>query len=63
MRRNTGSAFVQLLDDLGTGDPVAWGFVGLFVVVAIGLGLFTLKIHRDFKREDEAKAKKYGRRF
>ena len=54
-------AIAQLLEDLKAGDPIAWGFVGFFVVVAIGLGLFTLKVRRDLNREDKARAKKYGR--
>lgn len=54
-----GRGLARLLEDLGNGDPLAWGFVGLFVVV--GLGLFAVKIHFDHKREDAARAKRYGR--
>ena len=55
-------AISALLEDLGAGDPVSWGIVGLFVVVGGAIGLYTLKIHRDFKREDAEKARKYGRK-
>lgn len=56
-----GRGLARLLEDLGNGDPLAWGFVGLFVVVGLGIGLFAVKIHFDHKREDAARAKRYGR--
>ncbi|MFO0850499.1 MAG: hypothetical protein U0871_18365 [Gemmataceae bacterium] len=62
MRHNRGAAISRLFEDLSAGDPLAWGFVGLFVVVGVGLGLFTLKVRRGLRREDEAKAKRYGRK-
>ncbi|OWK45431.1 hypothetical protein [Fimbriiglobus ruber] len=62
MRRNRAGAIAQLFEDLANGDPIAWAFVGFFVVLAVGLGLFVLKIRRDLRREDEARAKKYGRK-
>jgi hypothetical protein len=36
MRR--GEAILRFLEDLGEGDPVAWGFVGFFVIVAALFG-------------------------
>ena len=60
MRRNRGGAIARLLEDLGAGDPVAWGIVGLFVIVGTGIGLYVFKVHRDFRREDEVRARKYG---
>ena len=62
MRHNRGSAIVRLFEALGEGDAFAWGFVGFFVVVGLGIGLFALKISRDHRREDEERAKKYGRK-
>ena len=56
-----GKGLQRLLEDLAAGDPLAWGFVGLFVVVGLGIGLFAVKIHFAHKREDEASARRYGR--
>ena len=58
MRRR--GALSALLEDLGKGDPVSWGIVGFFVVVGSAIGLYILKVHRDFRREDAEKARKYG---
>ena len=62
MGRNRGGAISAFFESLGDGDPVTWGVVGAFLVVAALLGLFTLKVHRDMRREDEARARKHGRR-
>ncbi len=57
-----GRAIGRFLRDLSDGDPVAVGLLIAVAVVAAGIGLFVLKTHRDLRREDEAKAKKYGRK-
>jgi hypothetical protein len=61
VRRNRGEAISRFFDDLSAGDPVALGLVAVVAVIGIGLGLFVLKVRRDLRREDEAKARKYGR--
>lgn len=58
-----GDAIAAFLQKLSQGDPVALGFVGFFAVLGIGLSLFTLKVRRDLRREDEADARRYGRRL
>ena len=55
-RRSIGAYF----DALAEGDPVAIGITIFFVVVAALAGAFTLKVRRDFRREDEAKRKRWG---
>jgi hypothetical protein len=60
--RNRGGAIARFFEDLAAGDPLAWGFVGFFVILGIVLGLFVLKTRRDLRREDEAQARKYGRK-
>lgn len=62
MRWNAGGAFVEFLDRLSEGDPVALGFVGFFAVLALVAGLYVLKVRRDLRRDDEAHAKRYGRK-
>lgn len=62
MRRNRGHAISRFFEDLSAGDPVALGLVALLAVICIGVGLFVLKVRRDLRREDEAKARKYGRK-
>ena len=62
MRGNRGGAISKFLDQLMEGDPVALGFVGFFVVLGAIVGLFVLKVRRDLRRDDEAQAKRYGRR-
>jgi hypothetical protein len=59
--RGLGRAINRLLEDLSAGDPVAWGFVAVIAVLALGFGLLWLKVRRDLQREDEARARKYGR--
>ncbi len=61
MRFGRGPALGRLLEDLGNGDPVAWGVVTVCVAVIVGIGLWMLKLKRDFAREDEARARKYRR--
>ena len=46
-------AIRRFIEDLLAGDPVAWGFVSVFVVVAVLFGLVWLKVRRDLRREDE----------
>lgn len=58
MRRN---AIARFLEDLDRGDPVAVGLLIAVAVVGAGLLLFVLFIRRRLQREDEARAKKYGR--
>ncbi len=62
MRWNRGGALAEFFNKLSEGDPVALGFVGFFVVVGAVAGLFVLKVRRDLRRDDEAQAKKYGRK-
>jgi hypothetical protein len=62
MRGNRGGAVAAFLDKLSDGDPIAIGFVVGFVVVAAVAGLFVWKTARDLKREDDARARKYGRK-
>lgn len=57
-----GRAIERFFEDLFAGDPVAWGFVGFFVLVGSLFGLFWLKIRRDLRREDEEQRKRRGGR-
>lgn len=57
-----GRVFREFFEHLADGDPVALGIAGFFVVLAIVAGLFVLKIRRDLQRDDEAQARKYGRK-
>lgn len=45
-------AIGDLFTALSNGDPIAWGGVGLFLLIAVSLGLFVLKVRRDLARED-----------
>jgi hypothetical protein len=54
-------AIARLLQDLSAGDPVAWSFVAVLAVLAVGFGLLWLKVRRDLRREDEARVRRYGR--
>ena len=60
MRFSRGQAIRRFFEDLFAGDPVALGFVGFFVVVALLLGLVVLKVRRDLRREDEADRRRRG---
>ena len=62
MRGNRGGALVEFFSRLAEGDRVALGFVGFFLVLGVIAGLFVLKTRRDLRRDDEAHAKRYGRR-
>lgn len=53
-----GRALGRLIDDLADGDPVAWIGFGLFLAIALGLGLFTLKVKRDLDRDDKKRSGK-----
>jgi len=57
-----GRAIAEFLDHLADGDPVAVGFVIGFLVLAVIAGLIVLKVRRDLRRDDEAQARKYGRK-
>jgi hypothetical protein len=50
--RHVPEAIGDLFTALGNGDPIAWGGVGLFLFIAVALGLFVLKVRRDLARED-----------
>ncbi|HEY7427897.1 MAG TPA: hypothetical protein VH682_26935 [Gemmataceae bacterium] len=52
-------AIQRFFEDLFAGDLVAWGFVGIFVVVAALFGLVWLKVRRDLRREDEKWKRRY----
>jgi hypothetical protein len=45
---------------LSEGDPVALGVTGIILFVALVVGLFTLKVRRDFRREEEEKRRRWG---
>jgi hypothetical protein len=49
-----GRALVRLIEDLIAGDLVAWGFVGIFAVIAAALGITVLIVRRNLRRDDEA---------
>jgi F0F1-type ATP synthase assembly protein I len=57
-----GAAISEFFDRLADGDPVALGIVGFFVVLGIVAGIFILIVRRKMKQDDEAQAKKYGRK-
>ncbi len=59
MRRR--GALTALLEDLGQGDPVSWCILSFLLLIGGAIGLYTLKVHRDFRREDAEKARKCGR--
>ena len=61
-RRMRGHALAEWLDGLSEGDPVAVGLlIGFGVFLAI-FGVIIVKVRRDLKREDDARAKRYGRK-
>ena len=62
MRGNRGGAVAEFFSNLAEGDPVALGLVGFFVVLGAVIGLYVLKVRRDLRRDDEAWARKHGRR-
>lgn len=62
MRFNRGGVISEFFSALADGDPIALGTLGFFAVVAAGAGLLVWKVRRDLQREDEADAKKYGRK-
>jgi hypothetical protein len=55
-------AIGRFFEDLEKGDPVAVTLACVFAAIAVGLGLLVLKARRDMKREDDAQARKYGRK-
>lgn len=61
--RRRGFGISRFLEDLSNGDPIALGMVAAVAVVAVVLGLLVLKARRDMKREDEAAARRYGRKM
>ncbi len=56
------SVLSQWFQDLTNGDPVAWAVVGIFAAFLFGFGLFALKVIRDLRKEDEATARRQGRK-
>jgi hypothetical protein len=60
--RGKGGVISAFLDKLSEGDAMAVGFVAGFLAVGAVAGLFVWKTARDLRREDEAWAKKRGRR-
>jgi hypothetical protein len=62
MRRGRGAAIGEFLNRLAEGDPVAVGFVVGFLVLGLIAFLFVLKVRRNLRKDDEAWAKKHGRR-
>lgn len=61
--RGKGNVVSAFLDKLAEGDAVAVGFVVGFVVIGALAGLFVWKTARDLRREDEAMAKRRGRKL
>lgn len=57
-----GRAIRRFLEDLMAGDPVALTFVAVFATLAALLGLAVLLIRRKLRREDEERARRYGRK-
>ncbi len=57
-----GAAIREFLDRLGEGDPVALGIVGFFVVLGLVAAFFVIMVRRKLKQDDEAQARKYGRK-
>jgi hypothetical protein len=62
MRQHRGTAISRFFEDLSAGDPVALGLVSALAVVGIALGVFVFFIRRKLMREDESRAKRYGRK-
>jgi hypothetical protein len=44
------------------GDPVALGIAGGFLILALIAAVIVYLVHRSLKREDEERARRYGRR-
>lgn len=59
---NVPEAIGDLFTALGNGDPIAWGGVGLFLLIAVSLGLFVLKVRRDLAREDANRKPRWMRK-
>jgi hypothetical protein len=57
-----GRVFREFFEHLFDGDEVALGIAIGFVIIIVVVGLFVLKVRRDLKRDDEAQARKYGRK-
>lgn len=53
-----GKLFAGLLN----GDPMAWLFVSIFVALLVGFGIAMVVVKRKLKREDDERAKRYGRK-
>ena len=56
------AAIAEFFNHLAEGDPVAVGIAVFFVVLGIVAGLFVLKVRRDLRLDDEAQARRYGRK-
>ena len=57
-----GRAIARFLEDLAEGDPVAWIFVGIFVVIATILGIITFFFRRAHLREEEERKERKRKR-
>jgi hypothetical protein len=56
-----GRVFRAYFESLFEGDPVALIVTGIFLGIALLLGLLVLKAKRDLRREDEERQRKrYG---
>jgi hypothetical protein len=62
MIASRAGAVAEFFKNLSEGDPVAVGILIFFLVLGGGIGLFTLKVRRDMRREDEEWARKHGRK-
>ncbi len=53
MRRNRGAALANLMEDLGNGDPLAWGIVIGGLVILAGFGIAILVVRKKLKQDDD----------
>jgi hypothetical protein len=57
-----GAALAEFFRRLLDGDPVALGIVAGFLIVAASAGVIVYLVHLKLKREDEARARRHGRK-
>lgn len=53
-------AVARYFEALSEGDPVAIGVTVFFLLLAAVVGGYTLKVRRDFRKEEEEKRKRWG---